>query len=57
MAVCCILCESVMPPETPIPEVTETMPGAICRNCRALSPGARDALRSHAMTRMLGSKS
>lgn len=49
----CILCESALPPESPMLEVTHTTPGAICADCGALEPDQRDALRTHAMTRML----
>lgn len=53
MVASCVLCEVAMPAGTPVPEVTATMPGAICPGCLALASGARDQLRTDAMTRML----
>ncbi len=49
----CILCESLLPAEMPLAEVTRTMPGTLCPACRSLPAAERDALRSRAMTRIL----
>jgi hypothetical protein len=53
VAMWCILCESELPAETLLADVTPTMPGTICVACRNLPVAQRDVLRSRAMTRIL----